>query len=105
VPPEKRGPFVFEHQCVKVEGCGICHDAHGSPNRLLLPYRGVRRLCIQCHGQRHQGIFSLPRKSASTVILRYTGRTSAAGFFSDLEEYFDRINKINRIQVAQTNAL
>jgi DmsE family decaheme c-type cytochrome len=55
--PEKRGPWVFEHPPVKFEGCDTCHDPHGSPNRFLLMHRDVRRVCIQCHGQRHQGDF------------------------------------------------
>lgn len=55
--PEKRGPWVFEHPSVKVEGCTICHLPHGSPNRFLLAHRDVRRVCIQCHGQRHQNVF------------------------------------------------
>jgi len=51
--PEKRGPWVFEHLAVKVEGCSSCHVSHGSPNRFLLTARDTRRVCIQCHGQRH----------------------------------------------------
>jgi DmsE family decaheme c-type cytochrome len=51
--PEKRGPWVFEHLAVKAEGCSICHVPHGSPNRFLLTARDTRRVCIQCHGQRH----------------------------------------------------
>lgn len=51
--PEKRGPWVFEHASVKVEGCAICHLPHGSPNRFLLTTRDVRRTCMQCHGQVH----------------------------------------------------
>ena len=30
---DKRGPFVFEHEPMKVEGCASCHTPHGSPNR------------------------------------------------------------------------
>ena len=51
--PEKRGPWVFEHLSVKVEGCTICHTPHGSPNRFLLIRRDVRTVCLECHGQRH----------------------------------------------------
>ncbi len=46
---EKRGPFVFEHPAVKVEGCVTCHNPHGSSNRLLLVRREGRHLCLQCH--------------------------------------------------------
>jgi predicted CXXCH cytochrome family protein len=46
---EKRGPFVFEHAPVKVEGCAICHSPHGSVNRQLLLRREGRFLCLQCH--------------------------------------------------------
>ena len=56
--PEKRGPWVFEHQAVKVEGCASCHVPHGSPNRFLLTARDSRRVCIQCHGQRHINLSS-----------------------------------------------
>ena len=46
---EKRGPFVFEHAAVKVEGCTICHTPHGSVSRQLLARRESRFLCLQCH--------------------------------------------------------
>jgi predicted CXXCH cytochrome family protein len=46
---EKRGPFVFEHAAVKVEGCTACHTPHGSVNRKLLVRREERLLCLQCH--------------------------------------------------------
>jgi predicted CXXCH cytochrome family protein len=29
--PEKRGPFVYEHASVKIEGCADCHNPHGVP--------------------------------------------------------------------------
>ena len=46
---EKRGPFVFEHSAVKVEGCVACHTPHGSVNRMLLVRREERLLCLSCH--------------------------------------------------------
>ena len=46
---EKRGPFVFEHAAVKVEGCAGCHSPHGTVNRQLLLRREGRFLCLQCH--------------------------------------------------------
>jgi predicted CXXCH cytochrome family protein len=46
---EKRGPFVFEHSAVKVEGCTACHTPHGSVNKQLLVRRESRFLCLQCH--------------------------------------------------------
>jgi predicted CXXCH cytochrome family protein len=50
---EKRGPFVFEHPAVKIEGCVTCHNPHGSPNRMLLVRREGRQLCLQCHTGYH----------------------------------------------------
>ena len=46
---EKRGPFIFEHAAVKVEGCAGCHTPHGTVNRQLLLRREGRFLCLQCH--------------------------------------------------------
>jgi len=46
---EKRGPFVYEHPPVRVEGCEICHYAHGSPNSRLLRRPVVFTMCLECH--------------------------------------------------------
>ena len=46
---EKRGPFVFEHAPVRVEGCMACHTPHGSINKHLLIRRQGRELCLECH--------------------------------------------------------
>jgi DmsE family decaheme c-type cytochrome len=43
------GPFVFEHEADRVDGCGICHAPHGSPNARLLRLWPVRNLCLSCH--------------------------------------------------------
>ena len=46
---EKKGPFVYEHASVRVEGCTACHTPHGSINQHLLKRRQVRQLCLECH--------------------------------------------------------
>ncbi len=46
---DKQGPFVFEHQPVKIDGCQSCHLAHGGPNPHMLKLSNVNLLCLQCH--------------------------------------------------------
>ncbi len=46
---DKRGPFVFEHEPIKVEGCQTCHTPHGSPNAHMLKVSNVNLLCLSCH--------------------------------------------------------
>lgn len=46
---EKQGPFVFEHEPVKVEGCTSCHIPHGGANPHMLRVSNVNLLCLQCH--------------------------------------------------------
>jgi DmsE family decaheme c-type cytochrome len=46
---DKRGPFVFEHGPVRVDGCETCHQPHGSMNARLLTRPTVFTLCLQCH--------------------------------------------------------
>ncbi len=46
---DKQGPFVFEHEVVKVEGCTACHSPHGSTNPRLLKRATVNSLCLECH--------------------------------------------------------
>ena len=48
---DKQGPFVFEHQPVKVDGCQSCHMVHGGPNPHMLKLSNVNLLCLQCHTQ------------------------------------------------------
>ncbi|MFQ5696569.1 MAG: DmsE family decaheme c-type cytochrome, partial [Terriglobia bacterium] len=56
---DKQGPFVFEHPPMRVEGCAICHEAHGSVNPRMLKRSEVRFLCIECHS----GTLGVPGRS------------------------------------------
>jgi DmsE family decaheme c-type cytochrome len=63
---DKRGPFVFEHPSVRVEGCEACHVPHGSTNAKLLTRPVVFTLCLECHngagtfGRENLGVFQTP---------------------------------------------
>lgn len=46
---EKRGPFLYEHGAVRVDGCGACHLPHGSANARLLKRPQTFPLCLECH--------------------------------------------------------
>ncbi len=46
---DKRGPFTFDHAPVKFEGCGACHEAHGSANPRMLTRPTVNQVCLECH--------------------------------------------------------
>jgi DmsE family decaheme c-type cytochrome len=46
---EFRGPFVFEHASIRVDGCEVCHMPHGSTNARLLKRPVVFTLCLECH--------------------------------------------------------
>jgi len=46
---DTRGPFVFEHAGVRVDGCESCHYPHGSTNSRLLRRPVVFTLCLECH--------------------------------------------------------
>lgn len=46
---DKRGPFVFEHAAVRVDGCESCHTPHGSANPRLLRRPVTFTLCLECH--------------------------------------------------------
>lgn len=46
---DKRGPFVYEHAAVRVEGCESCHMPHGSTNAKLLRRPVTFTLCLECH--------------------------------------------------------
>jgi DmsE family decaheme c-type cytochrome len=46
---DKRGPFVFEHAAVRVDGCESCHSPHGSTNPRLMRRPVVFTMCLECH--------------------------------------------------------
>ena len=46
---ETAGPWVYEHDVVKTEGCTACHFPHGGPNPRLLNRATVNTICLQCH--------------------------------------------------------
>ena len=46
---DKRGPFVYEHPVLRLEGCTACHDPHGSANPRMLTRHEVRLVCLECH--------------------------------------------------------
>jgi DmsE family decaheme c-type cytochrome len=48
---DKRGPFMFGHEAVNLEGCVACHQPHGSPAKNMLKERDVRTLCLSCHSR------------------------------------------------------
>jgi DmsE family decaheme c-type cytochrome len=48
---DKGGPFLYEHQASRVEGCTVCHEVHGSPNRRMLTHQNVADVCFSCHAE------------------------------------------------------
>jgi len=46
---DKRGPFLYEHAAVRVDGCETCHSPHGSANTRLLKRPVVFTVCLECH--------------------------------------------------------
>jgi DmsE family decaheme c-type cytochrome len=62
---DKRGPFVFEHAAIRIDGCGSCHVPHGSTNAKLLTRPVEFTMCLECHngqgtfGRENLGVFQL----------------------------------------------
>jgi DmsE family decaheme c-type cytochrome len=46
---EMAGPYKFEHDIVKAEGCIACHFPHGGPNGHMLNRAMVNTICLLCH--------------------------------------------------------
>ena len=62
---EKRGPFIYEHEPVRVDGCETCHYPHGSTNSRLLRRPVVFTLCLECHN----GADSFGRQNAGILTV------------------------------------
>lgn len=78
---DKRGPFVFEHASVRVDGCETCHNPHGSANPRLLKRPAVFTLCLECHngaGSFGRSADGIPRQSSAHNMAepRYQNCTS-----------------------------
>src|SRR5713101_4413033 len=62
---EKRGPFLYEHEPVRVDGCETCHLPHGSTNSRLLRRPVVFTMCLECHngaapfGRQNAGVLAI----------------------------------------------
>lgn len=65
---DKRGPFVFEHASVRVDGCETCHSPHGSTNPRLLRRPVVFTLCLECHN----GLGNFGRRGVGEIRLSPT---------------------------------
>jgi DmsE family decaheme c-type cytochrome len=46
---DKRGPFVFEHEPMRTDGCTACHEPHGSSHPRMLTRHDERVTCLECH--------------------------------------------------------
>jgi DmsE family decaheme c-type cytochrome len=65
---DKRGPFVYEHAAVRVEGCESCHKPHGSTNARLLKEPRIATICLECHN----GMPGFGRRDTNIVHLDAT---------------------------------
>jgi DmsE family decaheme c-type cytochrome len=74
---DKRGPFTFEHAPVRYEGCGTCHEAHGSVNPRMLTRHEVRLTCLECHS-------NMPAVSAAVVAAGNLSPGTVPPSFHDL---------------------
>jgi DmsE family decaheme c-type cytochrome len=92
---ETAGPFVYEHDVVKTEGCTSCHSPHGSPNPRLLNRANVNTLCLQCHSPSPNYTTGLPIGPAHNQNQQYQsctichtsihGSNTSAIFFNSTE--------------------
>jgi DmsE family decaheme c-type cytochrome len=69
---DKRGPFVYEHAAVRVDGCESCHSPHGSMNARMLRRPTVFTTCLECHN----GAPGFGRENTSVIHLSATHNMS-----------------------------
>jgi len=92
---EAAGPFVYEHDVVKTEGCTACHSPHGGPNPRLLNRANVNTLCLQCHSPSSNFTTAQPSGPAHNQNMQYQsctichaaihGSNTSAVFFNSTE--------------------
>lgn len=46
---ERRGPFVYEHEVIKTEGCVSCHNADTVHKHHPMTSKEINVLCWRCH--------------------------------------------------------
>jgi DmsE family decaheme c-type cytochrome len=59
---DKRGPFVYDHPVMELEGCGACHESHGSANPRMLTRHEVSQVCLECHAN-----LPIPSKTTKSI--------------------------------------
>ncbi len=72
---EQTRPVVYEHQAMR-EGCGVCHQTHGSINAKLLVQRD-NNLCLKCHAQ-----VQIPGTSGTLIAIGKKDHTAMLPFGS-----------------------
>src|SRR5262245_21403244 len=88
---DKRGPFVFEHSPVRVDGCRSYHVPHGSTNSRMLTRPVVFTLCLECHN----GAGNLGRQAYGVKTQARTPHNMANPLFQNCTQCHVRIHGSN----------
>lgn len=82
---DKRGPFMFGHEAINLDGCVACHKPHGSPAKNMLKVRDTRQLCLSCHSKdMGKGV---PHGRASATTMGDCTRCHSAVHGSNVDPY------------------